>query len=211
MSEERCCGSFAMRIGERDLARSLAEHNLAQITKKKPKTVVFTCPGCLRAFRRDYPEMGLELGFEPLHISEYLQRAIDDGTATIQGDMDAVITYHDPCHMGRHLGIYDPPREVLKKIPGLELQEMERNREAALCCGAGGGVKSAYPEWAQQTAEKRLLEASMTDARFLVTSCPFCLHNLQESLAATAWVSDVDKYVRVMDFAVFLSPFIRRA
>jgi len=210
MDDERCCGSYAVRVGDPELARELAEHNIARINEKKPEIVVFTCPGCLRAFKKDYPAMGMEPGFETLHISEYLKRKLEEGSAEIRGNIEAVATYHDPCHMGRHLDIYEPPREVLCQVPGLQLREMERNRKAALCCGAGGGVKSAYPDWAMQTAEKRLLEARMTGAQFLVTSCPFCLRNLQDALAATAWVSDTDLYLRVVDFAEMLEPVLRK-
>jgi len=90
------------------------------------------------------------------------------------------VTWHDPCHLGRHCGVYEAPRNLLKAIPSLKLVEMERNRDQAWCCGGGGGVRSAFFDFAQKTAKKRVYEAKVCGADSIVTSCPFCEQNLRE-------------------------------
>ena len=90
--------------------------------------------------------------------------------------MSGVVTYHDPCHLGRHCGVYEPPREVIAKIPGIEFREMDFNRKTSHCCGGGGGVRSAYPEESMDIAGTRLDEASFADV--VITTCPFCVNNL---------------------------------
>ncbi|HEY0088874.1 MAG TPA: heterodisulfide reductase-related iron-sulfur binding cluster, partial [Candidatus Lokiarchaeia archaeon] len=92
------------------------------------------------------------------------------------------ITYHDPCHIGRHMGIYESPRELLKKIPGIELVEMPRNRHNAWCCGSGGGVRSSFKELSNFAADERIKEAKETSAEAIVSSCPFCLNQFKTNI-----------------------------
>ncbi len=116
---------------------------------------------------------------------EYLDRLIKDGRIKFTKKLPMKVTYHDPCHLGRHLGddgVYEPPREVLNSIPGVELVEMERNRENAWCCGAGGGVSQANPELALWTANERLKEARATGATALVTACPWCERSFNDAV-----------------------------
>jgi Fe-S oxidoreductase len=94
------------------------------------------------------------------------------------------VTYHDPCHLGRHGGVFDAPRAVIEAFDRIHVQEMPRNRENAWCCGAGGGVRSAFPDWALETSRIRIQEAADTGADVLVTTCPFCLQNLTVGLQA---------------------------
>jgi len=143
-------------------------------------TIVFSCPGCYNTFANDYPTILDEpLDYELKHISEYLLEI--DELKFIE-PINAKITYHDPCHLGRHLEIFEPPREFISRIPGLQLVEMERTKRGALCCGAGGGVKGAFPDISQSIAQERVKEASSTGGTLLSSACPFCKKNLMDAV-----------------------------
>jgi len=170
--DENCCGSVLQRIGVDEMeVEKLWERNVQSIRSLGVEKVVFSCAGCYRMFKEEYPKK-LDLGFEVLHITEYLASQ-DLKLRPVEG----VITYHDPCHLGRHCHVYDAPRSVLGKIPGAQFKEMPRNRDTAACCGGGGGVRSVYPELSKEIAARRVDEASFAD--LLVTTCPFCVNNLK--------------------------------
>lgn len=175
--EEICCGSVFLRIGEKSLARELAEKNTEMFERLGVATVVTSCAGCFKTLRQDYPAFG-ELPVRVVHSSEYLLELREAGHFKADKEADVEVTYHDPCHLGRHCGVYDPPRKLIKSLRGVRLIEMERNREDAWCCGAGGGVRSAFPEWALGSSRARIEEAAETGSSLLVTTCPFCLQNL---------------------------------
>nr|MDO8116585.1 heterodisulfide reductase-related iron-sulfur binding cluster [Candidatus Sigynarchaeota archaeon] len=129
-------------------------------------------------------KFGLQMPFKVMHFSEFL--AANMNKLKIKPTKGHVtVTYHDPCHLGRHAGVYDAPRNVLKKLPNVKLVEMPRNKENAWCCGAGAGVKSAFKDFALNTAEKRVDESSRTGASILVTCCPFCERNLGDAIVST--------------------------
>ena len=201
LSDEWCCGSPLFRTGQRNLALKLMKHNVKVIEDLGVDKVIFSCAGCYRAFKEDYPKYGAEYSFKPLHVVEFLA----DLTASIKfaKSIDEVITYHDPCHMGRHLGVYEAPRKILGSIPGVNLLEMERNREYAWCCGAGSGVKAAFSDFALWSARERLEEAEATGAQTLISCCPFCKHNFVDTIkreGLTIRMMDLIEYVdRVME------------
>ena len=95
-----------------------------------------------------------------------------------------LVAYHDPCHLGRHSEVYDAPRALIQAIPGISLIEMPRNKDAAWCCGAGGGVKSGFKDWAVEIATERIQEAEETGCTILLSACPFCKTNLQDAINA---------------------------
>ena len=181
--EEICCGSVFLRIGERALARDLAEKNLEMFEKLGVTTVVTSCAGCFKTLSQDYAAFR-DLPVRVVHASQYLLELREAGFLASEKETAVEVTYHDPCHLGRHCGVYDPPRELLKSLPGVQLREMTRNRENAWCCGAGGGVRSAFPDWALQSSRARIEEAQATGSSFLVTTCPFCLQNLTTAAQA---------------------------
>jgi len=185
--EEWCCGSPLIRTGQLKTVRELAQHNLDMIKNSGAKTVVFSCAGCYRTFKEDYPTLiGAEPEVETFHVTDYLVKLIKDGKIKFKEDAPAIkVTYHDPCHIGRHCGIYEPPREILTSMPGVELVEMKRNKELAWCCGAGGGVKSGFKDWALEIATERIQEAEETGAELLISSCPFCKRNLMDAIKAS--------------------------
>ncbi len=171
MDEEWCCGSVLFRTGQVEATKELVAHNVEEIRNSGAKTVVFTCPGCLKTFEKDYPDMGVEL----VHSTQFLTRF--ENINLKKEDLKAA--YHDPCHLGRDLGIYEEPRAVLSEVA--DIKTMKREKEQAWCCGSGGGVKSAFDDFALWSATERLKEAKEAGAEALVSACPFCKRNLKEA------------------------------
>lgn len=170
--DETCCGSVMQRVGwpQEDVTK-LMQANVDAIKAMGVETLVLSCAGCYRMFKHEYPKY-VDVPFEVLHITEFLA----DRDLKLKPVEGRVATYHDPCHLGRHCGVYEAPRKVISKIPGLEFKEMQFNGKTSHCCGGGGGVRSAYPEEAMDIASTRLDEADFAD--LLITCCPFCVNNL---------------------------------
>jgi len=181
--KERCCGSVLLRMGDRPSFEALCKANIEQFNELGIKTLVTSCSGCMKTIREDYKKIG-KLNFEVKHIVEYLVELIKSGKLQLKNPVNLTVTYHDPCHLGRHSGVFDAPRELLSLIPGVKLVEMERNRENSRCCGAGGGLKSGYPDMQNQISQKRVADALATGATELVSACPFCYQGLQIGIQA---------------------------
>jgi len=177
--DEWCCGSVLLRTGDRKGAVQLAQHNVEALRAQGARVVVTGCPGCYRTLKFDYPKLLGSTGLEVLHSSQLFSHLISGNKIELKSDVVGSLTYHDPCHLGRHCGEYEAPRRVLKSIPGAEIVEMQRTRENSWCCGAGGGLRSAFPDLSLRIAEKRVLEAAGTGAECLVSACPFCRSNLK--------------------------------
>ena len=195
--DEKCCGSPLITTGQLDAAKALADYNVNQIKTTGADTVITSCAGCFRTFSNQYREkFGMELPFKVQHFTEFLNEHFSKLSFKKLGKNDEIIvTYHDPCHLGRHGGVYDAPRAILRKLPGVTFKEMPRNRENAWCCGAGAGVKSAFKDFALETAKLRVEEAEMTKSNKLITACPFCERNLGDAIEA-------------MDSAIFLEDIV---
>jgi Fe-S oxidoreductase len=188
--DETCCGGRAFEMGYQGELTKYAESNVEAWTNAGVKTVVTVCSDGYYTFKHLYPELGYR--FEVLHIVEFIDRLIKEGTLKFTKTIPMTVTYHDPCHLGRRdhvyvpgeaiMGIYDSPRDIIKSIPGIKLIEMERIKEYAWCCGAGGGVKEAYPDFNTFTAQERTEEARATGAEALVTACPWCERNFLDTL-----------------------------
>jgi len=177
LEEDACCGYPLYEIGQMSAMREAAARTLDLIEQREPDIVLISCPGCYYALKVLYPEkLGLSPGFQVQYVTAFLLPLIAGKTLA---QHPAKVTWHDPCVLGRHLGIYDEPRELLRAIPRLELIEMHSNHENALCCGAGGGMLSAFPEIAGQVATRRLEQAKAAGAQELVTSCPACYLNFR--------------------------------
>lgn len=167
LEDEKCCGSVLLRTGFLKEAQEQIEKNTEIL---KGETVITSCAGCYKTFKDDYE------GVDVIHISQLLNQLINEGKLDVsKTDLD--VTYHDSCHLGRHCDEFDEPREVIKSVANLI--EMENVRENSLCCGAGGGVKSAYPEIASEMGKSRIDQAKETGCETLVTPCPFCKLNLE--------------------------------
>ena len=167
LDDEKCCGSVLLRTGFESEAKEQIKRNAEIFNKEK---ILTSCAGCYKTLKEDYE------GLDVIHISQLLDELIRVGKLDFT-KKDLNVTYHDSCHLGRHLNVFDEPREVIESVANLV--EMENIRENSLCCGAGGGVKSAYPEIADQMASSRIAQAKDTDCEILITSCPFCKLNLE--------------------------------
>ena len=181
--KERCCGSTAFRTGAVGWFEDYKRKNIEQLNSLGIKTLITVCAGCYSTFKHNYEG---ELNFEIVHLSEYLDRMIKDGTLKFKKELDMRVTYHDPCHLGRYGGeedgIYDQHREILKALPGVEFREMERIRYHSMCCGSGGGVKTAFPDLAVWNAQRRWEEAKdVAGADIMTSCCPFCEINLGDA------------------------------
>jgi Fe-S oxidoreductase len=192
LPDEWCCGSPFLRIGCRELAEELANHNVEVLENSGIEEIMVHCPGCYMTFKEDYRDLTGKLPFKPIHSLQVIHEMVKNGKVKFKRK-EIKVTYHDPCHLGRGCKIYDEPREILRFIPGVEIIEMERSREDAWCCGAGGGVRSGFPDFAGWTAVERMREARRTGADMLLTSCPLCKINLRDT-----------KMMEVMDILEFL-------
>ena len=178
-TENICCGSPVYRVGDQKQAREQALQ-VTRMLKGDGHRVLASCAGCYRMFSHYYPLiLDEEDTFSVIHSVQLLDQLISDGRIAPR-PLNAKITYHDPCHLGRHAGVYDEPRRILRAIPGVEIVEMEWNQRFSKCCGAGGGFRSGRPEDAIAVAALRVKEAEATGASILVTACPFCLRNLSD-------------------------------
>lgn len=202
-SDEWCCSSPLLRTGQTTVAKPVIRHNINLAREVGAKMIVFSCAGCFRTFKEDYPKfLNQDFGIEIIHVTEYLYNLLKEGKLKILKEFPHTITYHDPCHLGRHVGVYDEPRELLKAIPGLNLIEMGRTRENAWCCGAGGGVKSGFKQWAIDIAGERIKEAEKTNAEYLVSSCPFCFRNLADAIKDSSSNLKILDVIEILDSVV---------
>jgi len=181
--EEWCCGVMQYWDGNTGVMRDMVFHNMEVIEKSGAKKIITPCAGCYDTIKDIYPEIiEDDLPFEVVHLSEYLSDLLDDGKLKFEKELNKTVTYHDPCHLGRHAGVYEQPRKVIKAIPGVELVEMERNRNAAFCCGSGiGSVRATHPELALDITHSRVDEALATGAHVVTSACPMCVEQLELS------------------------------
>ena len=194
-NEETCCGEPALRVGEKGLFDMLAEKNLENFKKYDVNRVVATCPHCYNTFKNSYPANDTK--FEVQHYTQFLADLIDKGKIRFSKRINKVVTYHDPCFLGRYNDVFEAPRKILESIPGLTIVEMDRNMENSFCCGGGGGRM-----WMEQTSEtrpslNRAREAVDLKPDIIVTACPFCLINLEDAVK----VLGKEEIIQVMDVA----------
>jgi Fe-S oxidoreductase len=228
---ENCCGGRAYQMGYEEDFLNQAKKNMVMIKKSGARTLVTGCADGYHAFKVLYDKFGLKGDLEVLHITEYLARLIREGKLKPRKKVDITVTYHDPCHLGRMgepyihwkgkevitdirrfdppkeyrrgtYGVYEPPRDVLKSIPGLKLVEMDRVKEYAWCCGAGGGVNETNPEFSLWTASERIKEAELTGATDIVTACPWCVKNFNEAISQKGSSLKVWDVVELLEKAV---------
>ncbi len=197
--DEHCCTSPMIRTGQTQYSKDFMTYNVEKIKEAGAKKVVTSCAGCYRTLKKDFEKFGVEYDFEVFHTVELLKNLINSGKIKIKSEYNKTVTYHDPCHLGRHMGLYEIPREAYKSIPGINFVEMRRNRNHAWCCGAGGGVKIGYPDWAVEISENRLLEASETGASVLSSTCPFCKTNLGDANVKYNYNFEVLDLVEIID------------
>jgi Fe-S oxidoreductase len=177
--DEWCCGSPMLRTGQKEYVRSkIAPHNVREMDKRGIKAMVTACAGCFNTMKTDYPKLTGVPSYKLYHVSEFLEKLIQEKKLKFTKEFKKKVAYHDPCHLGRHAKVYDAPRNVLKAIPGLELIETKAEKEDSQCCGAGGGFKAAFNDMAENVAAERVKYFVDAGAEVIVTSCPFCQVNL---------------------------------
>ncbi len=177
IENEKCCGSVLLRTGFKNEAIEQMKENVNQLKEFQDETIVTSCAGCYKTLKKDYKEI-LNEEFNVIHISQLLNKLIKEGKINPEKE-NITVTYHDPCHLCRHAGESEAPREVIKTVANLK--EMPHIKDNALCCGSGGGVKSAYGDLSNDIAKTRMDEAKETNADLLVTACPFCKLNLSSN------------------------------
>lgn len=202
LPKEECCGSVLLRLGRKGTFDEMTKINIEAMKKAGAKTLVTACAGCYRTWKVDVPAQGHKYEFEVLHVTEFLDRMIAEGKVAFAVPKPITVTYHDPCHLGRHAEVYEAPRRVIESVKNVTLVEMETNKRYAHCCGAGGGVKSSHGELADKIAGDRIKEAEATSATMLVTACPFCHRGLVDG------AKYIGSEMPILDMTEFLLPYV---
>ncbi|WP_371528110.1 (Fe-S)-binding protein [Streptomyces sp. NBC_01283] len=214
--DEKCTGDSARRLGNEPLFQQLGQENVAMLnmafgeddedeSTKKPKTakkIVATCPHCLNTLGNEYPQLGGD--YEVIHHTQLLQHLIDEGKLIPVTPVEGLITYHDPCYLGRHNKIYTPPREIMSAVPGLRQQEMHRHKERGFCCGAGGARMWMEERIGKRINTERVDEALSLNPDIVSTACPFCLVMLTDSVNGKKNDGKAQESLQVVDVAQLL-------
>ncbi len=177
--KENCCGESIRKIGSEKVFKNLAKENIKTFIDNGVKKIIVSSPHCYHTFKNEYPEFMVH--FEVVHASQYILELINEGRLELTGEYGKKVTYHDPCYLGRHNEIYDEPRDLLTKVTGIELLEMTDSRKNSLCCGGGGGRIWMDTPMEERFSDLRLEQAVAVDAEVLVTACPYCITNFEES------------------------------
>lgn len=198
-NKELNSGDTARRIGNEFLFQEIAEKNIKEFNKHDVKKIITIDPHAYNIFKNEYPDFGFEA--EVYHHTQMLYDLVMNGQLAPQREINQRLTYHDSCYLGRYNGVYDPPREILRSIPGLDLVEMTRSRENGMCCGAGGGLM-----WAEETTGNRINvarteQAMETESSMISSACPFCLTMLSDGTKA----KEVEEDISTMDVAEILA------
>ena len=196
--DEVCCSSPMLRTGITSHTMNLAITTVTKADAIGAKDMVMTCAGCFKTVSSNFGDYYSKTGQNVYHFTQYVDRLIKERKLPLNNEYNHKVTYHDPCHLGRHSKVYEEPRNILKKIKGLEFVEMEKNRENSRCCGAGGGYKSAFNDFAVNIAAERIRDAEAVGAEVIATACPFCVLNLK------AGAKKIGSKVQVVDISEIL-------
>ncbi|MEV5987132.1 (Fe-S)-binding protein [Streptomyces sp. NPDC052051] len=219
--DEKCTGDSARRLGNEPLFQELGMENVAALNMafgeddddpatKKPKSakkIVATCPHCLNTLGNEYPQLGGD--YEVIHHTQLLQHLVDEGKLIPVTPVEGIITYHDPCYLGRHNKIYTPPREIIGKVPGLRNEEMHRHKERGFCCGAGGARMWMEERIGKRINDERVDEALSLNPDIVSTACPFCLVMLTDSVNGKKNDGKAKESIQVVDVAQLLLDSVR--
>ncbi len=198
-NEEQCCGNEIRRMGESGLFEELVDANMQRFESHHIERIMTMCPHGFNALKNEYPQGK----FEVLHTAQLLAKRLEEGKLPLKKEVKKVVTYHDPCFLGKQNGVFDEPRTLLTAIPGLTFKELDRSRERSLCCEGGGGrmwVESSS-ETGQRLAEIRVQDAVELGAEIITTACPFCVLTLEDAVKT----SGNEEKIRVMDIVELLS------
>ncbi|MHB8906533.1 MAG: (Fe-S)-binding protein, partial [Melioribacteraceae bacterium] len=194
--EEKCNGDTARRLGNEYLAQMMMQENVETLNNYGVKKIVTGCPHCYNSLKNEYPQFGGN--FEVVHHTELINQLLDEGKIKLKNEeVKSKISYHDSCYLGRYNSIYDSPRDSLKMINGVELLEMERNRDKGFCCGAGGGRMFLEETEGTRINNNRAEEALGTKADTVASACPFCMTMMNDGIKSF----DKQDEVQVKDIA----------
>ena len=202
--EEKCTGDPARRIGNEFLFETLAQENIATLDRYQVKKIVTSCPHCFNTFANEYPQFGGR--YEVFHHSEYLAKLVAEGELSADMPTDKKVTFHDPCYLGRHNGVYDAPRQLVQISTSSAPIEMEQSRENGFCCGGGGGMSFIDEPPNQRVNQERARQVLETDADIVAVGCPFCMTMLEDGINARKG----DRDIKVMDVAELLWQAVER-
>ncbi|MDX2645637.1 (Fe-S)-binding protein [Streptomyces sp. PA03-1a] len=219
--EENCTGDSARRLGNEFLFQQLGAENVAMLnmafgeddedeSTRKPKAqkkIVATCPHCFNTLANEYPQLGGE--YEVIHHTQLLQHLVDEGKLVPVTPVEGIITYHDPCYLGRHNKVYTPPREIIAKVPGLRNEEMHRHKERGFCCGAGGARMWMEERIGKRINNERVDEALSLNPDIVSTACPFCLVMLSDSVNGRKNEGKAKESLQVVDVSQLLLDSVR--
>jgi len=199
LKEEICCGEPARRMGDEGLFQEMMNRNLDQFKSFGIKKIITISPHCFNVFLNEYSSIQGEIKIQ--HYTQFLAEAFKERKPLFKREVSSVITYHDPCYLGKHNQIFNAPRELLKMIPGVKLVEMKMTRDESLCCGGGGGRMFAEVEEERRLSDMRIAQALEAGANIITTSCPWCYKMLQTSIQD----SNLGDKITVKDVAEILS------
>lgn len=197
-NDEQCCGNEIRRMGEAGLFEELVEKNIKRFESYGIENIITMCPHGFNALKNEYPQGK----FDVLHTTQLLAKRLEEGKLSFTQEIKKVVTYHDPCFLGKQNGVFDEPRILLNAIPGLTFKELDRSRQKSLCCEGGGGrmwVESSS-DTGQRLAEIRVNDAVELGAEILVTACPFCILTLEDAVKT----SGHEEHIKVMDVTELL-------
>jgi Fe-S oxidoreductase len=206
-SGETCSGDPARRLGNEFVFQMLAQQNVETLNEAKAKKIVATCPHCFNTLANEYPQLGGN--YEVVHHTQLLGQLVEDGRLTPVSPVDASVTYHDPCYLGRHNKVYTPPRDVLSAVPGLRSQEMHRCKERGFCCGAGGARMWMEEKIGKRINTERVDEALGLDPDVVSTACPYCMVMLSDAVTEKKQNGEAREDVEVLDVAQLLQRSLR--
>ncbi len=201
-TKETCCGNEIKRMGEVGLFEILYEENTKLFNQIKIGTLFTTSPHCFNTFKNEYPP----LQFEIEHYTAIINKFIVNGKITFQNDFERKVVFHDPCFLGKQNEIFEEPREILRKVPGITLVEYERSRERSLCCEGGGGrmwVESESDK--ERLAVTRVKDAAGLGVDVIATACPFCLLTLEDAVKTT----NLEDTIKVMDIVEIVDEAVK--
>ncbi len=178
-SDEPCCGETARRGGSESNFRMMADMNIEVLGEMEVKKIITACPHCFNTLKNEYPEFGGK--YEVIHHTELLAQLIKEGKIQPKEQIDQKVVYHDGCYLGRYNGIFNPPRDILSKIPGLSVTEIPTSKERGLCCGAGGG-RFFMEEEGERINNHRTAELLKADPKTIATACPYCMTMISDGM-----------------------------
>ena len=196
LEEEPCCSCVSKRLGDEFLMKEKAEENFKMFENAGSKEVITTSPHCYNAFVNDYPKTD---SFTLLHYTQYLNKHVSE--LNLNKPLNRTVTYHDPCYLGKHNGIYEEPRNLIKAVPGVKYVEMNENRDKALCCGGGGGRMWIEVKEEQRPSHIRINSALEMGVDLIAVSCPWCYTMLRDAISELG----VEDKIEVKDLTEILA------